>query len=72
MRTLDRALINTLEGVKVPKWQLKNIIGGCDPDGGELPDLEITCDSKGWGVCYVWDDCICYATGDPKDYCDPC
>jgi hypothetical protein len=34
MRTLNRVTLNALEGVKVPKQQLKNILGGCDDDPG--------------------------------------
>ena len=73
MRTLDRAILNTLEGVKVPKWQLKNIIGGCDLDGGELPDLEITCDyepGKCWKCSHDQQGHQCSErTGDPLDSC---
>ena len=74
MRTLDRAILNTLEGVKLPKWQLKNIIGGCDPiDGGTLDDVIITCDQNPgqcWKCSQDSNEHPCSEfTGDQKDYC---
>ena len=86
MRTLNRALLNELVGDKLPKGQLKNILGGSDDptyDGGELPGVTITCNGNGRGRCYDFDECkwdssyfppikttTCKATGDPNHYCE--
>ena len=61
MRTLNRALLNELVGDKLPKGQLKNILGGSDDptyDGGELPGVTITCNGNGQGRCYIHEDCV--------------
>lgn len=45
-------------------------------DGGEIPEVVITCDSKGWGICYYVDPIDnllmvwrCKFGGDPNNAC---
>ena len=76
MIKINKITLKNLEGVIVPKPELKFIVGGCEYDGGELPEVEITCGQNG-GACWR---CIQYfsgeytmtcmeSTGNQRDFC---
>ena len=57
--------------------EIDDEVGGGDFDGGELPEISITCDTGGSGTCYeskmetigFYCHYYCDETGDPNDYC---
>jgi natural product precursor len=66
MRTLNRVTLNALEGVKVPKQQLKNILGGSDEDDYDWLSCECRCyDDDGYWYYSKHFDCKA-----PPTYCN--
>ena len=58
--------------------EIDDEVGGGDFDGGELPEVSITCDTGGSGTCYYYDvepidftycKTTCEESGNPDDYC---
>ena len=68
MIKINKITLKKLEGVIVPKPELKFIVGGCDP----IDDVEIG--GEGWACTIVFIDgypveCMVFS-GKQSDYCD--
>ena len=81
--------ISQYGGLDLDKWdfhsectrmdgEIDDEVGGGDFDGGELPEVSITCDTGGSGTCYEYrvdridsNYCktYCEESGNPDDYC---
>ena len=74
MVKINRITLQNLEGVLVPKHELKFIVGGCTIDGGDLPEFEVVCDAdpgKCWACDYDNPNHQCaYFTGVQSDDCN--
>ena len=62
---IDRKVLGKLDGMKLSKPELRFIVGGCEIDGGVLPDVTITC-GQYEGRCW---DCLFIMKGEFSGYC---